>query len=104
MCRKNCSKTACPFAHTDESETIQNYGCLPTPYEIIGMQLIKGKTWACHSDPTKPCLGALKRLKELDIKVNTRNFELVTEETILIEDITFTSNEKEILEVKLSLN
>lgn len=79
MCDKNCSKTSCPFAYTEESETIQNYGCLPTPIDIISMRVNYGKTWACHSNIRKPCLGALQWLRDrgLEYRVNS---PLVTED------------------------
>jgi hypothetical protein len=64
MCDSDCKNTSCPFAFTEESEIIQNYGCLPTPYEIKNMRVNHGKTWACHSDRNKPCSGAMKWLKE----------------------------------------
>lgn len=62
-CKEDCSTSSCPFAFTDESEQIQNFGCLPTPFEIRIMRVEYGKTWACHSNPKKPCLGALNELR-----------------------------------------
>ena len=63
-----CSKGGCPFANTDESKQIQSMKCLPTKEQIV--ELAKsGKTWTCHSDRRKPCLGLLKeyphKVKEL---------------------------------------
>lgn len=72
----SCSTTECPFAYTDLSEEIQNYGCLPTPQEIVNMASHK-KIWACHTVPTKPCLGAARQLKTLGI--NAKGYELLTE-------------------------
>jgi hypothetical protein len=73
-----CHKTSCPFAYTDESEYIQNLGCLPSPIEILNMRVNHNKTWACHSNPTKPCKGALSRLKELKFD-NKVTYPLITE-------------------------
>lgn len=68
----NCSTEGyCPFALNEHSEEAQDYGCLPTRMEIISMRQIYGKTWACHDNPKKPCLGALEIQKNngLDYKV-----------------------------------
>lgn len=79
MCDKTCS--GCPFAFTEESEQIQNYGCLPTPREIVRMKVEFGKTWSCHKDPKKPCAGAIEHLKEKGLNYKMDDKELVTEES-----------------------
>ena len=83
MCStRDCStKGACPFAHTEESEMVQNYGCLPSPLEILSMRIHHGKTWACHSNPEQPCRGAIMRLKELGYDHRVIDPKLVTEDT-----------------------
>lgn len=84
-----CSIIECPFAYTDKSEEIQNYACLPYPLEILAMRVLHGKTWACHSDITKPCLGALKRLKELGYDNKVIDKELITESNVTDEVIKY---------------
>ena len=72
--------TSCPFAFTDESEQVQNYGCLPSPREIKDMRVKHGKTWACHSTPKKPCQGALRFLAEEGYDNRVIDPVLVTED------------------------
>ena len=82
MCRKHCStKGSCPFSFSDDSETAQNWGCLPAPYDIVQMRVQHGKTWACHEHPDKPCLGALRFMKQKGIECTIIDNELVTEES-----------------------
>jgi hypothetical protein len=70
---------ACPFSFTEESDQVQNYGCLPTPYEIINMRQEHGKTWACHDDITKPCKGAILYMKKKGLDYHVIDPVLVTE-------------------------
>lgn len=78
-CTKECSTIgSCPFSYTDESEQAQNYGCLPTPYEIMLMRVVHGKTWACHSNSTQPCLGAINNLKNKGHEYKVIDTRLIT--------------------------
>lgn len=50
-----CCNT-CPFAGTDESDQVQNYGCLPEPCDVV-KQYEAGKVWMCHSNESRICEG-----------------------------------------------
>lgn len=61
MCNKECN--GCPFNFfSEESEQAQNYGCLPTPYDIKAIYEKLDGIWGCHETSTedgnlKPCIG-----------------------------------------------
>ena len=71
--------SACPFACTEKSEMIQNYGCLPTRHDVMVMRVVHNKTWACHEDISKPCTGAIKELQYLGYPYKVVDKALVTE-------------------------
>jgi len=73
--------SACPFAYTEQSEYVQNLGCLPTPREIVVMRVEHNKTWACHEKPDQPCVGAIRRLKQLGLPYEVADRELLTEQS-----------------------
>lgn len=102
MCDKKCNiDGGCPFAQSEESETIQNYGCLPTSFEILAMRIYKGKTWACHSDVNKPCKGGLDALKRYGYD-NTIVRPLVKEEDLTIGIFCFEGDSVERLTARIA--
>lgn len=65
----------CPFAFTDESEQVQNYGCLPTPYEIIEMKRKSGHNWACHGNEKKKCTGFQEYVAYIQEQEHVQGYE-----------------------------
>ncbi len=53
--------TACPFALTDQSEYVQNLGCLPDTHDLI-KETRAGYVWGCH-ETDKPCAGQAEWFK-----------------------------------------
>lgn len=52
---------SCPFNHySEESQQVQNYGCLPTHIDILKIKDETGNNWACHSNNKKVCGGLAK--------------------------------------------
>ena len=64
-CNSNC--TACPFSTSEEAEQTQNWGCLPSPFEILEMKRTADKNWPCHEDETRICAGFVSRCRELGL-------------------------------------
>lgn len=49
----------CPFndGYNEEATIAQNYGCLPTKFDILDAKDKRNEDWLCHSDETKICGG-----------------------------------------------
>ena len=80
-CEKCSTIGCCPFSFNDELERVQNHGCLPSPMEIVNMRIIYNKTWACHLNSKKPCLGTLLYLKKKNLPFKVVDKELLTEDS-----------------------
>lgn len=66
-CEYCSTEGSCPFSFSEQSAYAQNTGCLPGPIDIVTMRVLHGKTWACHSNDGKPCLGALDYMREIGL-------------------------------------
>lgn len=72
----SCNGDGCPLNYGNETtELSQNYGCLPDPYMIAKMKAMEGKTWACHADNTKPCIGGLHLCKAMGLSTKIEILE-----------------------------
>jgi len=57
MCSKAC--VACPFrdGENEEATVGQNYGCLPSAFEMEEMFDKEGVALSCHDNDRAPCRG-----------------------------------------------
>lgn len=53
----------CPFNFTEESEQIQNYGCLAAPFDILKAKDEHNREWLCHSNEDRICAGLAQQRK-----------------------------------------
>lgn len=93
---------SCPFSHSDEAEMAQNYGCLPTPKQIIEMKEKSGHNWACHSDATVLCGGFAKYIKRNRPDLNISEGQLISYETWVHEGESKAIQEANTRELRLS--
>ena len=57
---------ACPWNHySEEAQRAQNYGCLPTPQEMLRLNEEEGQALSCHSNGSCVCKGLAAHLKEM---------------------------------------
>lgn len=79
--RSSCGSggcVTCPFSYNDEADQAQNYGCLPTRYDIIEMKEKSGHNWACHYDETVLCGGFARHLMENRPDLNVKEGGLIS--------------------------
>ncbi len=79
-CKNTCG--SCPFEFESESALwAQAGGCLPELYDVKKWYQDSGRIWACHSEPTTPCKGAIHNLRQIfNIRVKLdKNKPLITE-------------------------
>lgn len=51
----------CPFNDNEESENVNNSGCLPEPKQILNMKVNGDIDWKCHSKDII-CMGLVETL------------------------------------------
>ena len=62
---------ACPFNCNEISEQAQNYGCLPSLYEIMNIKREHGYNWECHDGTGVVCGGFVAFARDLNIDYKT---------------------------------
>ncbi len=80
VCNHASPTCDCPFAETEAAVRIDNSGCLPTRRQIMRLRTELGKTWACHNDITKPCIGAMRALKDAGLPYKFEGGETLVSE------------------------
>lgn len=71
---------SCPYSSNEETEIIHNYGCLPTPKDIMELKVTTGHNWSCHNDETKVCSGFATDLKQKHPDLSVKNGGLISYE------------------------
>lgn len=72
--KKMCD--TCPFNYgSEKAEQVQNYGCLPSPMDIIKDMKLISKNWACHCT-NKECAGFRERMGNEFNKNNGLAFDI----------------------------
>ena len=64
---------ACPFNVNEISEMVYNYGCLPTPSQILDFKLQNNWNWECHEGTGKVCGGFVAVCKDKNLDYRSGN-------------------------------
>ena len=76
-CNNECD--TCPFNFfSEESNLAQNYGCLPTPYEVKRMYNELDGVWGCHDTSLadgdlSPCKGFISWMHSKGTPIKIKN-------------------------------
>lgn len=81
---KGC--VTCPFSENDGAEELLNYGCLPTPYDILKMKKESGHNWACHYNENSLCRGLVEHNEKYNSDLNLTTGNLISYETWYYEE------------------
>lgn len=71
----------CPFSINEEAIRVQNYGCLPTSFDIVIMKEKSGDNWSCHDDESKLCGGFARYVLDNRPDLNIKEGKLISYES-----------------------